>query len=190
MKKPLDKTNIDFFRMCIFILIFMYGPFITLEFAEYKKRVELGQLHSSYVIDQLSSKVSHLSSVQKEAVCLAQNIYFEAGNEPTSGKEAVAAVTLNRVKDSRFPKTTCGVVYQNNPRGCQFSWTCDNKPDVIRNERVFGESLNIAQQYLLGKKNPSNITRDVVYYHANYVKPDWAEKKRRVASIGAHVFYR
>ena len=188
--KNVSKTPLDFFRLCLMIFIIMYGPFITLELYKFKERVELYQLNSQTVIGNLNSKVNHLSSIQQQAVCLAQNIYFEAGTESSVGKEAVAAVTLNRVKDSRFPKTTCAVVYQNNKNGCQFSWTCDNKPDVIRNEKVFGESLNIAQQYLLGKKNPSKITRDVVYYHANYVKPDWAEKKRKVTTIGAHIFYR
>lgn len=168
----------------------MYGPFVTLELYQFRERVELYQLSSRSVIENLNSKVSHLSFVQKEAVCLAQNIYFEAGTESAGGKEAVAAVTLNRVKDSRFPKTACAVVYQNNKNGCQFSWTCDGKPDVIRNEKVFGESLSIAQEYLLGTKNSRIISPDVVYYHANYVKPEWAKKKHLAASIGAHIFYR
>jgi spore germination cell wall hydrolase CwlJ-like protein len=30
----------------------------------------------------------------------------------------------------------------------------------------------------------------VRYYHAVYVKPDWAKEKRRVAKIGRHIFYR
>lgn len=188
--KSVCETPLDFFRMCVAIAIIIYGPFVTVELYQFRERVELYQLNSRNVIQNLNSKVSHLSFVQQEAVCLAQNIYFEAGTESVNGKEAVAAVTLNRVKDARFPKTTCGVVYQNNKRGCQFSWTCDGKPDVIRNEKVFGESLNIAQQYLLGRKNSRIISPDVVYYHANYVKPEWAKQKRWVTSIGAHIFYR
>ena len=44
--------------------------------------------------------------------CLAQNIYFEAGNQPFIGRYAVANVTLNRVNDLQFPNTVCEVVYQ------------------------------------------------------------------------------
>ena len=40
-----------------------------------------------------------------EVNCLALNIYHEARNQPTVGKLAVAMVTLNRVKDERFPNT-------------------------------------------------------------------------------------
>ena len=44
-----------------------------------------------------------------EAFCLAKNIYFEAGNQPLAGKLAVAHVVRNRVEDSQFPDTYCGV---------------------------------------------------------------------------------
>ena len=33
-----------------------------------------------------------------DAVCLAKNIYFEAGNQPLAGKVAVAQVVLNRME--------------------------------------------------------------------------------------------
>lgn len=43
---------------------------------------------------------------------LARIIHGEARGEPYSGKVAIAAVVLNRVRDSRFPKTIAGVIYQ------------------------------------------------------------------------------
>ena len=77
-----------------------------------------------------------------EAFCLAKNIYFEAGNQPLAGKLAVAHVVRNRVEDSQFPDTYCGVIYdvkewRTSWRGnkvpvigmCQFSWYCDGKSD-------------------------------------------------------------
>ena len=48
----------------------------------------------------------------RQRTCLAQNIYFEAGNQPFSGKLAVANVVLNRVESSQFPDTICEVVKQ------------------------------------------------------------------------------
>ena len=47
-----------------------------------------------------------------EAVCLAKNIYFEAGNQPLAGKVAVAQVVLNRMEHSAYAGDVCGVVYQ------------------------------------------------------------------------------
>ena len=44
--------------------------------------------------------------------CLADNVYFEARNQGTAGWSAVISVTLNRVKDKRFPNTVCGVIYE------------------------------------------------------------------------------
>ena len=35
---------------------------------------------------------------KKQVTCLAENIYFEAANEPYKGKKAVAFVTINRLQ--------------------------------------------------------------------------------------------
>ena len=29
-----------------------------------------------------------------------------------------------------------------------------------------------------------------LYFHATYIRPEWAKEKRRIARIGRHVFYR
>ena len=46
-----------------------------------------------------------------DAHCLAQNIYFEAGNQPLAGKIAVANVTLNRVEHDKFPNNVCETLW-------------------------------------------------------------------------------
>ena len=46
----------------------------------------------------------------KDIECMAKNIFYEAGGEPTEGKIAVGVVTLNRAQDGRFGKTVCDVV--------------------------------------------------------------------------------
>ena len=43
---------------------------------------------------------------------MARAINGEARGEPYEGQVAVGAVILNRVRDSRFPNTTAGVIYQ------------------------------------------------------------------------------
>lgn len=43
---------------------------------------------------------------------LARAINGEARGEPYEGQVAVGAVILNRTRDSRFPKTIAGVIYQ------------------------------------------------------------------------------
>ena len=46
----------------------------------------------------------------KDIECMARNIFYEAGSEPTEGKIAVGIVTLNRTQDGRFGKSVCDVV--------------------------------------------------------------------------------
>ena len=77
--------------------------------------------------------------------CLAQNIYFEARDQPTVGQMAVAYVVLNRVHHPAWPDTVCDVIRegptyswkQDYPirNRCQFSWYCDGKPDVPKDQR-------------------------------------------------------
>ena len=46
----------------------------------------------------------------RDVECLARNIFYESGGEPTEGKIAVGIVTVNRAQDPRFGKSVCDVV--------------------------------------------------------------------------------
>ena len=139
--------------------------------------------------------VSHQvkNNFNSEVQCLAENIYYEAGNESYEGKLAVAQVTINRANSGNFPSTVCGVVNQkNNINGnlvCQFSWVCNSLTSMIRNKYQWEESQLVAKRALT-----SHVAHDLMYqqnalyYHANYVNPGW--KLTRVAQIGNHIFYR
>ena len=122
----------------------------------------------------------------RELKCLADNIYFEAGNQSKTGKLAVAAVTINRVKSPKFPKSVCSVVYQKTRGTCQFSWVCEGKKRV-RSQQQYAESKRIAEKVLLSGANHGIFGRNVLFYHADYVNPNW--NLRRVTKIGDHIFY-
>ncbi len=123
---------------------------------------------------------------KRQIQCLAENTYFEAGNQSTKGKIAVNNVVMNRLNDSkhRFGKTACAVVSQRTGRTCQFSWKCMGLK--IRSYAQFAESKRIAEQVYLG--NIGDVTRGAKFYHATYVHPNW--NLTRIAQIGAHIFYR
>ena len=143
---------------------------------------------------------------QKQLTCLADNIYFEARNQGTAGWQAVAAVTLNRVKDSRFPNTVCEVVKQGPTRKswkndgtyypirhrCQFSWYCDGLADDIhpKDEKVYDRIKDLAELAMIPTVNLLDITDGATHYHADYVKPEWAKTKTKTVEIGDHIFYR
>ena len=47
-----------------------------------------------------------------EVACLAEAIYFEAGNQSDAGRLAVGHVVLNRQEMREYPNTICDVVHQ------------------------------------------------------------------------------
>ena len=129
----------------------------------------------------------YLSAHDKRQIqCLAENAYFEAGNQSTKGKIAVTNVVMNRVEDKRFPKTPCAVVHQRTARVCQFSWVCEGNKSV-RSAQQYSESKKVAEKVLLSGANHGILGRNVLFYHADYVNPRW--NLRRVAKIGDHIFY-
>jgi spore germination cell wall hydrolase CwlJ-like protein len=141
-----------------------------------------------------------------ETYCLAQNIFFEAGNQSLEGMAAVADVTINRVENSRYPDTVCGVVYQGLKHAdgqmkrnkCQFSWYCDGKSDRIPSTQMhnFENAQNIANamllEYELRQTHWLGITEGSTHYHAHYVVPNWIHDNgmKRKKQIGRHIFYK
>jgi Cell Wall Hydrolase len=127
---------------------------------------------------------------QRALRCMAAAIDYEAGNEPLEGQEAVGQVILNRLRDPAFPKTVCGVVFQGSARrtGCQFTFTCDGS--LLRPRSAQSQAqANVVAEHVLAGRNAS-IVGGATHYHANYVSPYWAPSLVRVATIGAHIFYR
>ncbi len=126
-----------------------------------------------------------------ELQCLALTIYHESRGEPDTGKLAVAHVVLNRAKDQRFPRTICEVVYQTaapDHRGCEFSWTCDALSDQPSDLASWLDSVRIARSVYWGyTRDP---TGGAMWYHAEYVEPDWAETLSVPQRFGRHLFYR
>jgi spore germination cell wall hydrolase CwlJ-like protein len=139
-----------------------------------------------------------LTKVEKQQVeCLAQNVYYEAGYEPTKGQIAVAMVTLNRVYSGLYPKSICGTMTQRVEDTCQFSWYCDDYKRVkatayryTRHEKeVFEQSRSVALYTYLNYKNIQDVTKGALFFHTKEVKPGWKNVKVTI-TIGNHIFYR
>ena len=132
-------------------------------------------------------------------MCMAFNIYHEAGNQSMIGQMAVGQVVLNRVADNRFPDTVCEVVkeavtYKNTNKPvrwkCQFTWFCDGKKDEPNfDSKTWSLALEHAS-ILLTKTIVLDITEGATHYHATYVRPAWAKTKTRTTRIDKHIFYR
>ena len=147
-----------------------------------------------------------IKSMHKQIICLADNIYWEARNQPVKGMWAVALVTDNRVEDPRFPSNHCEVIKQGPTskwwfkkhgkvvpirHRCQFSWYCDGKSDEIPlyDIDVYQIALAIAQKVFFGSYN-DDITKGATHYHADYVFPAWRKQKTKTLVVANHIFYR
>ena len=145
-----------------------------------------------------------------EFICLVENIYFESKGESMRGKIAVGIVTLNRVKDPRYPSTICEVVKQGPVREswktrqdstlaadqrlyhpvrhrCQFSWWCDGYKERIKYDENWIDSVKAAKSALTGKYD--DLVGEATHYHAVYVTPEWANRLRFIVQIDNHKFY-
>jgi spore germination cell wall hydrolase CwlJ-like protein len=141
-----------------------------------------------------------------DVLCLAKNIYFEAGVESTAGKLAVANVTLNRTLGDNYPNTICEVVHEGIHRynarieeyvpvrdRCQFSWYCDGLLDDPREGRTWESAQELAKKVLVNYHDKAliDITDGATHYHANWMEtyPKWSKRKKVMASIDRHIFY-
>ena len=138
--------------------------------------------------------------------CMLEAILFEAGNQSTIGKLAVAIVIMNRKDHISYPDTVCDVVHQGPINSwwynthdrivpvkhkCQFSYWCDGKSDdvmVFEGTKTYDESLMIVD-FVFENTLPF-ILEGATHYHADYVKPKWASVLKKVATIDNHIFYK
>jgi len=127
----------------------------------------------------------------KSEKCLAEAIYFEARGEAVRGQIAVAQVVMNRAFSGYYPNTVCGVVYQNKYRhlACQFTFACDNNPDVIREPDMWERAKKIAKAMLDGQIWLPEVGKST-HYHAYYVHPSWVAEMKKLYKFGVHTFYR
>lgn len=113
-------------------------------------------------------------------------------------------VVMNRVESDIYPDTACDVIFQGPTRPswkdpeveypvrnrCQFSWYCDGKSDKIREgeQDIWLMAINASIEVLEGTHD--DIVDGAMWYHANYVDPDWADQMEITSIIGDHIFYK
>jgi spore germination cell wall hydrolase CwlJ-like protein len=131
----------------------------------------------------------------KEFMCMAKNIFFEARGTDKFEKIRVANVTMNRRNHSEFPDGVCSVVYQKK----QFSWTLIKTNTIDRVDALvkrsvlerdaWNESKLVADLALSGKLK--DITDGALYYHTHEVSPKWNFKIiEHTVSSEWHKFYK
>lgn len=117
-----------------------------------------------------------------EQKALALNIYHEARGEPLEGKLMVAEVVINRVESKRFPKSICGVIYDEN----QFEWVDKNPPITEKTE--FDRIYNLSGDIISGDVELPGS--DALFFKSSGVKSSFHSKRIFVKKVGKHEFYK
>lgn len=121
------------------------------------------------------AKTTNTSDVQ----LMARAINGEARGEPYEGQVAVGAVILNRVKDSRFPNSISGVIYQPGA----FTAVSDGQINVIISE---GSTVYKAAQDAINGWDPTSGC--VYYFNPSTATNKWIWSRPLVKTIGKHRF--
>jgi spore germination cell wall hydrolase CwlJ-like protein len=146
--------------------------------------------HRAKTLAELLSLFDEKSRAKSEK-CLADAIYFEARGEAVRGQIAVAQVVMNRTFSGFYPNTVCGVVYQNKHRhmACQFTFACDNNPDVVNEPDMWDRARKIARAMLDGQLWLPEVAKST-HYHAYWVRSSWVNEMKKMYKFGVHTFYR
>ena len=115
----------------------------------------------------------------QDVTLLASLINGEARGEPYEGQVAVGAVVLNRTRDSRFPSTIAGVIYQPGA----FTATMDGQIGA----KMEPNSVNAARDALNGW-DPSGGA--IYYFNPATATSAWIWSRPLIKIIGNHRFCR
>lgn len=149
-----------------FLLIMLFGIIITIIF----------NIEDKNSISEATSG-GNVSDVQ----LLARAINGEARGEPYEGQVAVGAVILNRVRDSRFPNTIAGVIYQPGA----FTAVSDGQINVPIDEN---STVVKAARDALNGWDPTEGA--VYYFNPNTATNKWIWSRPLIKTIGKHRFCR
>lgn len=117
------------------------------------------------------------SSSSNDLNLLSRLIYGEARGEPYTGQVAVGAVVLNRVRNSNFPNTVAGVIYQ---KGA-FDVVGDGQINLTPNSNA-----KKAAQDALNGWDPSYGS--IYYFNPSTATNKWIWSRPHVTTIGKHRF--
>ena len=121
------------------------------------------------------AKATSTSDVQ----LMARAINGEARGEQYEGQVAVGAVILNRVKDSRFPNSISGVIYQPGA----FTAVSDGQINASISE---GSTVYKAAQDAMNGWDPTGGC--VYYFNPSTATNKWIWSRPLIKTIGKHRF--
>ncbi len=127
--------------------------------------------------------------------CLSEAMINEASVDGDVGMIAVANVITNRSKSENWDYEYCDIVYDpsndpEKPWACDFSYTCDEKDDIVREEDLdaYFRIIPIAAKVMSGEIG--DITLGADHYVVCGVNRSWMKDMKFTVRIGNHCFYK
>ena len=131
-----------------------------------------------YSLDNKAEKRETVINLNDEEIMLLSKLVAgEARGESYEGQVAVAAVVINRVKDSRFPNTLEGVIYQKNAFSVVKNGTINAEPT--------SSTYRAAQEALYGSDPTDNA---IYFWNPDISTCSWINTLNPYLRIGNHVF--
>lgn len=134
-------------------------------------------LEAMGIFNSSSSSSSSNSTNASDLNLLSRLVYGEARGEPYTGQVAVAAVVLNRVRNSSFPNTVAGVIYQSGA----FDVVSDGQINLTPND-----TARKAAQDALNGWDPSYGA--IYYFNPSTATNKWIWSRPMTVTIGKHRF--
>ena len=134
-----------------------------------------------FIVDKESTNNVSLAKTTRtsDIQLMARAINGEARGEPYEGQVAVGAVILNRVKDSRFPNSISGVIYQPGA----FTAVSDGQINASISE---GSTVYKAAQDAMNGWDPTGGC--VYYFNPSTATNKWIWSRPLIKTIGKHRF--
>ena len=157
---------------------------------------------------RITSMIDELGILSKEkraqVLCLAMNIYYEAGGSTQRDRWAVGLVTLNRLTTHQNGDTICDVVWEDKLRTLrgssagryekrfpQFSWTGEYRETELADENaIWDESQMIAYQLFVDPEIYDFTRGRRYFYNPKTASALWMQRTYDRVSIGNHVYAR
>ncbi len=141
--------------------------------------ISIGQVNALvYCLDNKTEKKEAVINLNDDEIMLLSKLVAgEARGESYEGQVAVAAVVINRVKDSRFPNTLEGVIYQKNAFSVVKNGTINAEPT--------SSTYRAAQEALYGSDPTDNA---IYFWNPDISTCSWINTLNPYLRIGNHVF--
>lgn len=134
-------------------------------------------LEAMGIFSSSNTSTGNSSTNSSDLNLLSRLIYGEARGEPYTGQVAVGAVVLNRVKNSSFPNSIAGVIYQSGA----FNVVNDGQINLTPND-----TARKAARDALNGWDPSYGA--IYYFNPSTATNKWIWSRPQTVTIGKHRF--